>query len=126
MLIIPQGTRIFIDSNIFIYHFLGQSESCRSLLEMAEDLEIRGYASTVVLAEVLHKLMLTEATEKFGIKPHDVVRFLKRRPELIPELKKCEAAVGEIPDYNIEILPNRKRGDIRKCRIKKEAQSIDE
>ncbi len=52
MLSIPQGTRIFIDPNIFICHFLGQSESCRSLLEMAEDLEIRAYASTVVLAEV--------------------------------------------------------------------------
>lgn len=105
MLSIPQGTRIFIDSNIFIYHFLGQSESCRSLLEMAENLDIRAYASVVVLAEVLHKLMITEVAEKFGIKPYDAVRFLKRRPELISELKKCEAAVGEIPDYNIEILP---------------------
>ncbi len=105
MLSIPQGTRIFIDSNIFIYHFLGQSEPCRSLLEMAEELEIRAYASTVVLAEVLHKLMITEAAEKFGVKPHDAVRFLKKRPELISELNKCEAAVGEIPDYNIEILP---------------------
>ncbi|VVB64993.1 Uncharacterised protein [uncultured archaeon] len=61
---------------------------------MAEDLEIRAYASAVVLAEVLHKLMLTEAAEKFGIKPHDVVRFLKRRAELISELKKCERQFG--------------------------------
>ena len=116
---IPQGTRIFIDSNIFIYHFLGQSESCRSLLEMAEDLEIRAYASAVVLAEVLHKLMLTEAAEKFGIKPHDVVCFLKRRPELIPELKKCEAAVGEIPDYNIEILPIEKEAIFESAELRK-------
>lgn len=102
---IPQGTRIFIDSNIFIYHFLGQSESCRSLLEMAEDIEIRAYTSAVVRAEVLHRLMLAEAAENFGIKPRDAVRFLKRRPDLISELKKCEASVREIPDYSIEILP---------------------
>ena len=67
----------------------------------------------------MHKLMITEAAEKFGIKPHEVVRFLKKRPELISELKKYDAAVREILDYNIEILPIEREaifesGDLRK------------
>jgi predicted nucleic acid-binding protein len=54
---IPARSRVFIDSNIFIYHFLDLSEDCSNLLERAERREIRAYASTVVLGEVLHKLM---------------------------------------------------------------------
>ena len=80
---VPRGCRIFVDSNIFIYHFLGQSETCKAFLERVENQEIRAYTSTVVIAETLHKLMITEVAEKYSIKPHDAVRFLKNRPDLV-------------------------------------------
>ncbi|VVB62784.1 Uncharacterised protein [uncultured archaeon] len=34
-----------------------------------------------------------------------MVRFLKRHPELMSKLNKCEAAVGEYLIYSIEIMP---------------------
>ena len=57
---IPSGSRVFIDSNIFIYHFLDLSEICTSFLERIGAHEIRGFTSEVVMAEVLHKLMVAE------------------------------------------------------------------
>ena len=46
-------SKVFIDSNIFIYHSLDLSDTCSNLLERAERREIRAYTSTVVLGEVL-------------------------------------------------------------------------
>ena len=87
---IPAKSRVFIDSDIFIYHFLDLSKDCSNLLERAERREIRAYASTVVLGEVLHKLMLSEAMEKYGTKPYQTIRYLKEHPELIKLLKRCD------------------------------------
>jgi predicted nucleic acid-binding protein len=101
---IPARSRFFIDSNIFIYHFLDLSEGCSNLLERAERKEIRACTSTVVLGEVLHRLMLSEAVEKYRIKPHQAIRYLKEHPESIISLEKCEMAVEEIPEFNVEIL----------------------
>jgi len=102
---IPAKSRVFIDSNIFIYHFLDLSKDCSNLLERAERREIRAYASTVVLGEVLHKLMLSEAMEKYGTKLYQTIRYLKEHPELIKSLEKSEISVEEIPEFNVEILP---------------------
>lgn len=58
---IPAGARIFIDSTIFIYHFTAASPACRTLLERCEAGDVRGLTSTAVLAEVAHRLMMSEA-----------------------------------------------------------------
>ncbi len=48
--------------------------------------------------------MLSEVVEKYRIKPHQAVRYLKENPESIISLEKCEVAVEEIPEFNVEIL----------------------
>lgn len=101
---IPMGTRVFIDSNIFIYHFLGTSESCTSFLSRAESQDVVTYTSIVVLAEVLHRLMIAEVVERYNVKPKDAVKFLKEKAEAIPVLEKAEDALGEIPQFNIKVL----------------------
>lgn len=50
---IPNGTRVFIDANIFIYHFGGQSVECQTLLERCARQEVLGYTSTFVIATML-------------------------------------------------------------------------
>lgn len=102
---VPSGSKIFIDSNIFIYHFLNLSDSCTAFLVKAEKREISACTSTVVLAEVLHRLTIAEAAEEFGIRPWQVVKFLKKNPEALKSLEKSEDAVAEIPRFNIGILP---------------------
>jgi len=102
---VPLNTRIFIDSNIFIYHFLDVSESCTDFLERIERRKIEAYTSTVVLAEVLHRLMLAEVVEKYNVKSSNVIKFLKEKPEVISTLEKCEIAINKIPEFKVKILP---------------------
>src|SRR5438094_6918436 len=40
------GDHVFIDANIFIYHFGGQSLECKALLERCARRELLGYTST--------------------------------------------------------------------------------
>ncbi|MGB2842101.1 MAG: PIN domain-containing protein [Halobacteriota archaeon] len=101
---IPSRTKIFVDSNIFIYHFLGSSESCTDFLERVETEDIDAYTSTVVLAEVTHRLMIAETVEKYDVEPRGAVRFLKENPEVIPTLEKCENAIEKIPQFGVKVL----------------------
>jgi predicted nucleic acid-binding protein len=101
----PDGCKAFIDSNIFIYHFLDLSEVCTAFLERVKAREIRGFTSEVVLMEVLHKLMIAEIASNYGISRLDVNRLIKRQPSVISELKRCETAVQEISEFDIEVFP---------------------
>ena len=101
---IPSRTKIFVDSNIFIYHFLGSSESCTDFLERAETEDIDAHTSTIVLAEVMHRLMVAEVIEKYDVEPRGAIRFLKENPEVIPTLEKCENAMEKIPQFGVKVL----------------------
>ena len=79
---VPGGTRVLIDSNIFIYHFAGQSEDCSSFLVRVERREVHGFTGPVVLLEVAHRLMLIEAAEHGGLGPNPAAR-LSRQPDAV-------------------------------------------
>jgi predicted nucleic acid-binding protein len=101
---ITSRTKIFVDSNIFIYHFLGSSESCTDFLERAETEDIDAHTTTIVLAEVMHRLMVAEVIEKYDVEPRGAIRFLKENPEVIPTLEKCENAMEKIPQFGVKVL----------------------
>jgi Predicted nucleic acid-binding protein, contains PIN domain len=101
---IPSRTKVLVDSNVFIYHFLGSSASCTTFLERAEREDIDAYTSTIVLAEIMHRLMIAEVVEKYDVEQRGAVRFLKENPEVIPTLEKCEDAVEKIPEFSVKIL----------------------
>ena len=53
---IPTGEIVFIDANIFYYHFVslpGLSIACKHFLHRIEQGEITGVTATVVLAEAV-------------------------------------------------------------------------
>jgi predicted nucleic acid-binding protein len=52
---LPRATSIFIDANIFIYHFTGASGECTRFLARCEAGELAGVTSVSVLLEVLHR-----------------------------------------------------------------------
>jgi predicted nucleic acid-binding protein len=61
---------VFIDSNIFIYHFSGLekfADACFHFFKRIEEGKVKGSTSTLVIAEVLHRLMIIEASKKFGV-----------------------------------------------------------
>jgi len=61
---IESGSEIFIDANIFTYHFTGISDESSNLLNRCEQGDLTGLTSVNVLLEVLHRLMMVEAIRK--------------------------------------------------------------
>lgn len=106
---IPADTRVFLDSTIFLYHFTGISPQCRGLLERCAAREVRALTSTLVLAEVTHRLMTIEATERGLVAPGNVVKKLRERPDLIRQLSQYQVQVEKIPWMGIEVVALERR-----------------
>jgi len=102
---LPSGSQVFIDANIFIYHFSGISNECTSFLERCEREEIFGFITTNILLEVMHRLMMLEAVNRGFVTPGNVARKLKRRPEIIKQLHIYAEQIEKIPAMNINIVP---------------------
>lgn len=61
---LPGGASIFVDTNIFHFHFEGKSLSCTNFINRISYGEIEAYVNVQVLSDLLHKLMLAEAVAK--------------------------------------------------------------
>ena len=99
------GESVFIDANIFIYHFGGQSLECKVLLERRARRDLLGYSSTPVLAEVLHRRMVAEAIAQGLVTARTAVRKLGETPEMVRQLTRYQEDVSKIPHMHITILP---------------------
>ena len=99
------GDRVFIDANIFIYHFGGRSLECKALLERCARRALLGYTSTPVLAEVLHRRMVAEAIAQGLVTARTAVRKLGETPEMVKHLTQYQEDVRKIPHMHITILP---------------------
>jgi len=61
---LEDGSSIFVDANIFIYHFSRKSKfnsASTNFLERIEKKQIIGVTSTLVVQEAIHRLMIMEA-----------------------------------------------------------------
>jgi predicted nucleic acid-binding protein len=99
------GDRVFIDTNIFIYHFGGRSLECKALLERCARRDLLGYTSTPVLAEVLHRRMVAEAIAQGLVTARTAVRKLGETPEMVKQLTQYQEDVRKIPRMHLTILP---------------------
>jgi predicted nucleic acid-binding protein len=114
---VPAGAAIFVDANIFIYHFLGVSRECEAFLERCAAGEVKAVTGTHIVAEVLHRLMIAEARVKSAgkTKGHAVrakeggkggwVRYLESRPDEVRRLTDHHAAAAVIEQIVGTILP---------------------
>jgi predicted nucleic acid-binding protein len=113
------GDRVFIDANIFIYHFGGQSPECKAFLERCARRELMGYTSTAILAEVLHRLMIAEAVAKGLVTARTAVQKLGETPALVRQLTQYQEDASKILQMNLTILDLtlevvRKSAEVRK------------
>lgn len=100
----PREAPVFIDANVFIYHFAGQSEECSAFLARVEAGDLRGFSGQTVILEVAHRLMVLEAIEQgLGAGTNPAAR-LARRPDLVRQLSKYQFAVLKIPQMGVETL----------------------
>ena len=95
---------VFIDANIFIYHFGGRSPECKTFLERCARRELLGYTSTPILAEVLHRLMIAEAIAKGLVTAKTAVRKLGESPEPVKQLVQYQEDVDKIFQMNLTIF----------------------
>ena len=102
---IGPGQEVFLDANVFIYHFTGRSRACRALLERCEPSEVQGITGAHVVLEVLHRLMMLEAVQRGLVLPGNVARRLKEHPEVVRVLGEYARHAGRIPDMGIQVLP---------------------
>ena len=99
------GDRVFIDANIFIYHFGGRSLECKAFLERCARRALLGYTSTSILAEVLHRRMVAEAIAQGLVTARTAVRRLGETPEVVKQLPQYQDDVSKIPHMHLTILP---------------------
>ena len=93
---LPSGATVFIDANIFVYHFVESSEQCKAFLTRCEQGELFGVTGVHVLLEVLHRLMMIEAVEAGLVSSGNVPRKLYERPgvgEQVPDYQACSEAI---------------------------------
>ena len=100
----PSGRSLFIDANCFLYHFLGTHSICTSTLHRSELGEISAFTSVPVLAEVRHRLMILEASERFHLLPRKVLAYLKRHPGQIRLLRTCVEAIESLGSLRVTVL----------------------
>lgn len=101
---IVAGSAAFIDANIFIYHFAGQSEQCSSFLGRIERQELQGFTGEVVLIDVAYRLMMMEAVEQGGAPMPDPAARLARQPEIVTRLSRYYFSITRIPKMGVELL----------------------
>lgn len=104
---IPSGSRVFIDANIFVYHFTSTplTAACTAFLKRVEVGELEGITSVITLAEVAHRLMILEAIRAHGFKANVAVRKLKENPSLVQQLSDYRAATGMVSSFNVSTEP---------------------
>ena len=96
---------VFIDANIFIYHFTGVSEESTLFLKRCEEGELTGFTGINILIEVLHRLMMIEAVTKGFVKPGNVLKKLKKKPVIVKKLSDYQTNTLSIMDIGIELIP---------------------
>lgn len=106
---VPDGETCFIDGNIFYYHYVETStilESCTLFLERVACGLVNGYTSEHVLAEAIHKIMLSEAATRFELSRAGLAHWLAGHPDKISGLQLFREAAAEIAAMEIPLLPN--------------------
>lgn len=61
---LPDGSSIFVDTNIFHYHFEGKSLDCTNFISRIQNREIDAYVNLQTMTDLLHRLMMAEALVK--------------------------------------------------------------
>jgi len=100
---LADDSRVFIDANIFIYHFTATSVACRRLLDRCAAGAVHGITSLPVLLEVAHRLMIIEAQQAKLVQGANPGQKLARSPEIVRKLRRYEEWTVAIPRMGIEV-----------------------
>jgi predicted nucleic acid-binding protein len=86
---LEKSEKVFVDSNILIYHLTQDElygELSRNFLKRIEEGELSGYTSPVVVSEVLFMFIKAWIMGHKGIAPGKIIHYLKRNPQVLGEI----------------------------------------
>ena len=92
---LPGGTPIFVDANIFIYHFSGISLECRAFLQRCESRPVEAFTGVYIVLEVMHRLMMLEALQK-GLMTNDSITVALMRKLSLTAIATADADFDDI------------------------------
>jgi len=101
---IVSGTRVFVDAPVFIYHFTGVSAESKRFLERCESADLDGLTSSVVLAEVAHRLMMLEAVADGRVTPGNVAKKLREKPDVVRQLHRYQDQIAKISLMSVDVV----------------------
>jgi predicted nucleic acid-binding protein len=101
------GESVFLDANIWIYHFGPHptfGPACSQLIQRIETRQLQGFTSTHVLGEVAHQLMIVEASARPGWAPGKVRQRLRQQPGALQTLTRFRTAVETVLQSSVQVL----------------------
>lgn len=105
---LPPKSKSFIDANIFLYSIFGHptlKSQCKEFLLKVENGIFESVTSTLVLNEVMHKLMLAEVAKiKQLSSERDALRLIKEQPEIVSSLTMTWRDYTDLKKYPIVIV----------------------
>ena len=94
---IPSGQTVFIDANIFLEHFLTGNADCAGLLSRVAAGDLHAVTSTVVMAEVRHRLLIAQAVrEGHARNAGGALRLFKDRPGILSRPSEADRHVSAV------------------------------
>ena len=101
---IKAGEKVFVDSNIFIYHFTGVSKECLDFFKRCEAKDILAITGTTIIAEVCHRLMIAEAISRGFISAARPALQLQKKPALVKQLHEYYVQITNITGLGIAVI----------------------
>jgi predicted nucleic acid-binding protein len=101
------GAAVFVDANIFVFHFAPDPRfqvACSQLLLRIEAQDLTGFTSTPIISEVGHRLMTTEARQRFGWSGGKVTARLRQNPAVCQSLTGFRTAIENILQSRTQVL----------------------
>lgn len=105
---IPVGSKMFVDTNIFVFYYTKHKyllPVSRDFLKRASIGEIQGFTSVLVVAELTHRILVTEAKEKLNISSQNAVAYLATHPDFVRQLKQHLDLASDLRRMGMDILP---------------------
>jgi predicted nucleic acid-binding protein len=77
-----EGQTIFVDANAILYHLQGLSPTAKEVFLLAEQKKLELITTTRIIDEVIHKLLLIKAREKYGFTRKTIEKLRKDKAKV--------------------------------------------
>jgi predicted nucleic acid-binding protein len=105
---IPGGAAVLIDSTILHYacvEFQPATAQCIRFLSRVSNREFAACLTVAILNDAVHKVMCSEAVERFNRPRAGLVGWMKRNPQQVRKLSRGNDLINLIKSLPIRILP---------------------